>query len=88
MTLPCVSAVAVRRPSGSCSSTGPFVLTNAGRPVDIPVVGGETPHVEVLALKDGAGIERVTVGVRSRGAVWFSGILRPGTTEVAPIEVK
>jgi hypothetical protein len=75
--------------AGHGVSFGPIRLTNAGTVLNIPVLGNETPHVEVVAIKDGSDLDMVTVGVRSlSGSVWLSSVMRPGAREIVPVSLR
>jgi hypothetical protein len=65
--------------SDSGVSYGPFMLTNAGRWLTIPVIGDKTPTVTMTGIKDGVG--GITAGVETSTGIWYSKVLAPGDTE-------
>jgi hypothetical protein len=65
---------------------GTFMLTNAGKTVFIPIVGGQVPLVTLTGDKDGVG--GITVGVQSGGGLWYSGVLPPGGSQAIHLQMK
>ena len=69
---------------GSVGTVGPIALTSAGEQVRIPVLAGQPPRIEVIAISDGSRRNRVTVGVQTSTGTWFSRIMPEGSREIVP----
>jgi len=64
---------------------GPVTLTKKGESIHIPVVRGQVPPIEVVALTDGSGRNRVTAGIQTSSGVWHSRVLPEGARQLLPV---
>ena len=67
---------------------GPIITTNSGQVEILPSVDSRPPVVAIQAIRDGSGINRVSVGFASQSGEFTSRILGEGETQTVNVRIR